>query len=36
LSVTFTPSRTGSIQGAATITGSNNTLLVAKLTGTGS
>jgi astacin (peptidase family M12A)/centrosomal CEP192-like protein len=36
LSVTFTPSRTGSIQGAATITGSNNILLVAKLTGTGS
>ena len=36
LSVTFTPSRTGSIQGAATITGSNNTLLVTKLTGTGS
>jgi centrosomal CEP192-like protein len=35
LSVTFTPSRTGSIQGAATITGSNNTLLVAKLSGTG-
>ena len=36
LSVTFTPSRTGSFQGAATITGSNNILLVAKLTGTGS